>query len=237
MNISDRNSHPWLTRAFDWGSSYFHASTNHFAFEKVAIQKYLIIAELMKARAYDRVLFLDSDVMLFINATLEQQCTGMCDILLSSRQRMLYSGSASAHTSFWTREAMVAFADFIFDMYTVPRQRQRIIEFWESYQQDARNAGRKPLGGFNDMTLAGWFAQEVLRGRTSQSFTVCNSVGSITTAGIFDYMRGYDSLYGFDQDELDLPILRFQTGINIPMKSVHFQGPGKVVLSNCPINP
>ena len=228
LNISDP-THPWIRRAHEFGRHYVHFSSNQLAFERVAIQKYFVLAELMRARNYSRLLFLDSDVLLLTNATQEQLCYGDCDVLTSSPHDLRWSGYASAHTSLWSQAAMLRFADYIFDAYTV--HFARIRQFWDNYRDAFERRNATVRGGFNDMTLAGWFSQYLLETPALQ-LTPCNNLAPVTTAGIMDHMRGYKYLPGFYQDDVGLPAVA-QNGATIPLKSLHFQGDGKYDLMRC----
>ena len=228
LNISDP-SHPWIRRAHDFGSHYVHFSTNPEAFEMVAIQRWFVLNELMRARNFSRVLFIDSDVLLVTNATLEQLCYGDCDMVTSSIRKLKYSGAASPHTSFWSADAMAHFTDFIYSAYTL--HISRIRAFWDGYLRRYESQNKSVWGGFNDMTLSAWFAQHLLA-HPELGLSTCNSAAPITTAGTFDHKRGYELLQNFRQNDLGLPEL-LHNGHTVRLKSLHFQGAGKLALVEC----
>jgi hypothetical protein len=123
---------------------YIHLSANESTYESRCIERWFIVAQLMKTLGLQNVMHADSDVLIY--GSMDQTARNMGDFDLSLSYR------TCAHASFWNLDAIEKFCGYVNLLYldNVPYLRQVFDKFVE---------GGGSAGGICDMTLLGWFAE------------------------------------------------------------------------------
>ena len=214
-----------------FGEVYRHMSGNGHNYELINFQRHFVLQKLMAARKWGRVMYLDSDVMVFRNATQEAACHP-CDLSMC-----VSPGSSSSHTSFWTKAGLDAFVVFLHAFYTVPSKLSFLQGQWENYQKHHTNpVTNKTSGGVCDMTLLAWFRNEAIASKAVPRLRVCDLCHMSTQVedhGVFDHIVAFTlPAFRFKDGVSPLPFFEFG-GKRIPLKSLHFQGGSKHLLRNC----
>ncbi|KAI9033220.1 hypothetical protein DFJ74DRAFT_164036 [Hyaloraphidium curvatum] len=215
VNVNDNNSNIAMAyKRFD--GMYRHFSANPAAFEEFCIRRWLVLDAFLTENSFDQALYLDSDVLLFANASSDVSCGHDCQVHLHRTR-----SSASGHSSLWTRKAISEFATFILELYG---ERITVLQtMWDAYQAHYVKQQKRVRGGISDMAILNMFVVAKNSGRT------CTF-----DPKVFDHRQAFaDS--DFLQDELGLPYRK--DGENyVRMKSLHFQGGSKYdVLNKCPL--
>lgn len=100
---------------------YEHMSTNNYKFELMCIDRWFVLLEYMVQKSIDCVVHLDSDVMVYTNLddTVKTYLKGnlMCYHVIEQDYSAM-RWVAGAGFSFWTREGLALFCDYILDQYT-----------------------------------------------------------------------------------------------------------------------
>jgi hypothetical protein len=203
---------------------YKHMSGNHFLFEKFCFDRWFIFHDLLEKFNLEKALYLDSDVLLFANASLEAASfDSKCAALVSSNKKG-YSG----HSSLWTKSKASEFANFIQKNYEDDALRSNMESMWENYQNNFLEKGETVKGGISDMHLIKLFVQHP---RNSQDVCILDDT--------YDHCRVFDNRKNsFYQDELGLPYTVFEdsstnTTIFSRLRTLHFQGGSKELLNDC----
>jgi hypothetical protein len=198
-------------------SKYVHLSTNAPGYTRFNIERWFYLREFAEREGIDRVLHLDSDVMLYAGLTELEACLGDADLSLSGdpeRDPLLRSG----HSAFFSRQALHEFCSFLMRSYTDPAFLRYAEEGYAAW------VAAKGRGGVGDMVLLAHFGNE----------TSLKEVNSQTFALPFD--DNFNHAFGMDHNGqhkriefLDgLPYVRCQeTKRPIRMGTLHFQGPAK----------
>ena len=226
LSLSD----PLGSSAAAFGEVYQHMSGNGHNYELINFQRHFLLQKLMTARRFARVMYLDSDVMVFRNATEEAACHA-CDVSMC-----VNTGSSSSHTSFWTKPGLDAFVTFLHAFYTEPAKLAFLKGQWGMYQQHHTNpATNKTNGGVCDMTLLAWFRNEVSASKVKavRVCDLCHMSTPVEAHGVFDHILAFTlPAFRFEAAVSPLPFFEFG-GKQIPLKSLHFQGGSKHLLRNC----
>ena len=133
-----------------------HLSTNRYAFEFGNFRRWFWLRTFVEADGLEDALVLDSDVMLYVREEelrrrwLSGKAFGVC---LPASQPP-YRWTASPHVSYWPRETVHAFCDYVVTSYTDPRVFRLYEEKWQHHLDHGL------YGGITDMTQLYRFAQE-----------------------------------------------------------------------------
>jgi hypothetical protein len=127
---------------------YKHMSTNNYRFELMCFERWFILLEYMKRENLAIAIHLDSDVMVYntLNEiagsflTKYQACYHIPEQLYEENRWI-----AVPHFSFWTRECLGQFCNFMLDQYS--SKIAELKEKWKWHQDTSRR------GGICDMTL------------------------------------------------------------------------------------
>jgi len=127
-------------------SSYVHLSTLPYSIEQFCFLRWFILRNWMKAHNQKTVLYIDSDVLLYINA--DEEYTNhfsFYDLTLVHR--------TSGHTSFWTLEGIDNFCKFLIQTYSNKSSYdfEKIASHFTVRQKHGLD------GGVCDMTLLEFF--------------------------------------------------------------------------------
>ncbi len=127
---------------------YQHFSANNYNFEVFCFERWFILLEYMKQNNLERIVHLDSDVMVYMNLNklvIDELTKYQASYHVPNQE---YSGMrwiAVPHISFWTRAALQSFCDFIINQYTSGIE--ELKSKWEWHKIS------KVGGGICDMTL------------------------------------------------------------------------------------
>ena len=134
--------------AVKFAEVYQHLSTNSHNFEFTAIEKYFFLLEHMKKNKLKKILYIDSDLLLYDNmSTIINKYYDSYD-LCSCIPKKEYSDlvwTASGHLSLWSYTALNDFCEFIINLYT--NQIDLIKKKWQWHLDN------NITGGICDMTL------------------------------------------------------------------------------------
>lgn len=121
-------------------SDYVHMSTNHYSFELFCIERWFYLAEFMRLEGVDVVLHLDSDVLLYCNAS------EVWNRWFQDHWFTLALGTSAA-TSYLTLSALEHFCKYVSEAYGIPTSPE-LMEANAIF--DAMQAQQLP-GGISDM--------------------------------------------------------------------------------------
>ena len=121
---------------------YVHHSINQFVYELFCIQRWFVVKEVMEQLELDHVFFIDNDVLLMSNVTVEvQRCYWGCN-----------SVGFRSYATYMTKESIHSFVVFMESMYAVANHMHL-------------DALKKEYGVISDMILhIAWRTQEIQRG-------------------------------------------------------------------------
>lgn len=140
---------------------YEHRSTNGETFERVCFERWYRLQEWMRQSGEERVLVLDSDVLLFAREDeIFSTYPGPLALSISGDQEKEMVWAASPHTSVWTPASLEAFCAFTLSQF---RQPGRFDRKWEHH----RVTGTP--GGVCDMTALYLFSREHLATNTAEA--------------------------------------------------------------------
>lgn len=208
----------------DFTKLYQHLSRNHHEFELQCIVRWFDLRDMMNREQIDQCLYLDSDVLLFANADLEWQYYNQFDFTLCL--------GTTGHTSFWRRDALSQFCEFVTKIYQDRDYNYLELEriFQEMLKQDL-------AGGVSDMLLLKMFREqtdlhigemcEVVWG--SMWDHNLNASDGFRTNGAnrkdIQFINGYPHAIRDTQDG------DFHLVETIRFKSLHFQGQAKHLMN------
>ena len=136
--------------------SYLHMSTNPEWFELFCFLRWFYLLAYMRAYDVPAVFYFDSDVLLFSSvdevAKIYETKNARCAYMIPEGREGTWV--ASAHMSYWTREALGEFCLFLTRCYG---DRERLKMLQDKHDEFLRSGG---IGGINDMTLLYLFWRE-----------------------------------------------------------------------------
>ena len=120
---------------------YKHVSPNNEAFEKICIQRWFIIKNLMKKLDIKKAFICDSDVLIYRNIN---------DIMYSYKEYIHFVSMnnkipTNAAISIWSLNTLTKFTNFIDKFYNLNNW-ENILDYWSNYND-------KLSGGISDMYL------------------------------------------------------------------------------------
>jgi hypothetical protein len=221
FNAGFRGARHFETADFAAGADKFaavyqHRSTHEVEYELFCFQRWFFLQSFLKAQQLDACLYLDSDVLLFADATTEARAFVDCDVTLSN---------TSPHCLYFNRrESLDRFCDFAMECYQTPGLFARL----ES-EYTARQA-RKAPGGVCDMRVFGLF-ETLGRGKAGDLRQIRNGA---TYDHAMGYSDGYEMRDGIKKIEWrdGRPFCRREaTGEMVRFNALHFQGSTKKFLA------
>ena len=191
---------------------YQHRSTHEVEYELYCFQRWFVLQSFLKEQRIEACLYLDSDVLLFADATREARIFADRDVTLSS---------ISPHCLFFNRrESLDRFCDFLMECYTAPELFTRLESHYLALQ-----AAKAP-GGVCDMTAFGLY-RDLGRGQAGD-------LRQIRDGATYDHAmsesNGYEMANGIKRVHWveDKPHCREEaTGKLIRFNVLHFQGGAK----------
>lgn len=134
---------------------YVHMCTNERSFELWCLQRHFILRDFMAAQGLDKMFLCDSDVMLYCNVSTLETELEQYDLACNwAHTQWKYRWSSSAHVSYWTRDVLAGFCDFIWETYTTLSGMATLREKWKWHVASGTH------GGICDMTLLWLFIQD-----------------------------------------------------------------------------
>ncbi|WP_075088642.1 hypothetical protein [Verrucomicrobium spinosum] len=125
------------TAAESFRRHYVHFSVNQPEYTRFNIERWFIMRNFVRERALQRILHLDSDVLLYDDVETAGQQFEECDLTLS-RPSLLSFPDSSGHSSYFNLRALEEFCSFVESTYADPAR----IAFFEN-----RVAGHRAKGG------------------------------------------------------------------------------------------
>ena len=206
----------------DFENLYQHLSTNPQDIEKFCFSRWFVLRNFLRKENYEGALYLDNDILLFTDASVEYQ-----------KRKHLYcmlSGRSSGHSSYWSLEGIEAFCDYLMDVYSSKGSYE--FALLASHFQ-IRQHFNLP-GGLCDMTLLESFAR----------YKYPHLVGEGSVANPWSYDHYYDHVIqqaeGFECEngvkkfifKNGKPYAKYlSTGNYIPFATIHFQGAHKPLMA------
>ncbi len=201
-------------RAFEhaadsFNRQYKHRSPNDEIHERFCFQRWFVLKEFLTQSKIDQCLHLDSDVMLYINATNERKIFSANDLTLSSGR--------SAHCCFISGPNVLhAYCDMVLHTYSS----QSGLQWME---KEFERINRISSGGICDMTFFEAFSQ-------SHPGT-CVELGKIVDGAVYDDNINASDGYAMRDGIKDIrfvgriPFSRHkESETDVQFKTLHFQG-------------
>lgn len=211
-----------------FGEIYTHASPNHIDYELFCFRRWFVLRELMHRYDYSVAFMADSDVMVY------DRLTRSADRVRKQGYLAAYNvgtdcdwvNSASGHSSFWTREGIDQFCQFLLDLYSHPDFRPLLDNIRaKSYLITAQM-------GISDMTALYLFMKQ----QPGRILNLSKSKRSLA----FDHNIGTATNYDLNEYALD-PVIKRVVWIDqtkpvcfnkvrqqpVQMVTLHFQGAAK----------
>lgn len=197
---------------------YQHLSMNHYAFELACFQRWFVLRDWMRgkfsATGSPVCLYLDSDVLLYANASAEWEFYKQFNFTLAL--------GTTAHTSFWHYTPLDAFCEFLLRTYD-----DRPALFAEMERIYAEMRAQNLAGGISDMFMLKAFAQTGWN--VGEMCEICNGATwdhNINASDNFRMENGCKEIRMLD----GTPFGFLETGEPIRFKSLHFQGGAKSLM-------
>ena len=219
--LSDRVTHVDIARHFEQAHAfqalYEHMSTNHITVERFCFMRWFALRDYLDRNGLEVCLYLDSDVLLFANATREYH-----ERFAGARLDFTLSAGSSGHTSYMTRAGLGRFCDFVWETYAnkTGERYQSLLRL----DRRLREAGER--GGITDMTLLELY-KDLHPERVGETTEIVNGA---TYDHNFNRSAGYEMIgeikrvFFFE----DVPFVRhLERDRFIRFASLHFQGVAK----------
>jgi hypothetical protein len=196
---------------------YHHRSTHEVDYELFCFERWFLLQSFLQAQALDACLYLDSDVLLYSDATAQARRFADFDLTPSHE---------SPHCMFINRKAgLDSFCAFLMECYESPELFGRLESHYRKLQSENRP------GGVCDMTVFGLFGA-LGRGRVVDLY-------SIRDGGAFDHAMG--DANGFETEN-GIKKVRWHDGLPhclyqpdgqlVRFHTLHFQGSAKRFLGS-----
>lgn len=223
------SKHPGSVRAVEFQNRYVHMSKGDFDYELFCFLRWFYLLDYMEEKHLDAAVYLDSDVLLFTSveeiAATFHGTDYTCGLSIPIQSFDSLRWAASGHASFWKREGLEAFCDFLLSSYTDERYLAMYRDKWSWHQRTA-----KP-GGVTDMTALYLFSLK-------EKQQVAN-LAAVCGGGVFDHNINDSS--NNEQDEYEMaggrksvkfidgkPMLtRSNSDVMVRAHALHLQGGAK----------
>lgn len=136
---------------------YIHMSTNSAKFELGCFKRYYLLYAFMEVMHFKACFMLDSDTCVYQNLTrfklgkYDVACGLVYDLVYDDASTNLWC--ASPHSSFWKKNALKNFLDYLYFIYD--SQDPRLKKFWKDYLDTSQP------GGVSDMSLLGLWLKDI----------------------------------------------------------------------------
>lgn len=214
-----------------FGEVYTHASPNQLRYELFCFRRWFLLRELMHRQQYLLAFMADSDVMIYdqLAHSASRMIRQSCLAAYNSGADCDWVNSASGHSSFWTREGIDQFCQFLLRIYSHPDYRP-LLDTIRSQNHLVTNEA-----GISDMTALYLFMKQqrgkilnLSKFRRGRAFD--HNVGTATNYNLCEYAldHGIKRIVWLEQNT---PVC-FNKLCQQPvlMVTLHFQGPTKRVI-------
>ncbi len=211
-----------------FGEIYTHSSPNQIHYELFCFRRWFLLRELMHRHQYSLAFMADSDVMIYdqLARSAGRMIRQKCLAAYNSGADCDWVNSASGHSSFWTREGIDQFCQFLLRIYGHPDFRPLL----DTIRSQKHLITSKV--GISDMTALYLFMKQ-------QSGKILN-LSKLKRSQAFDHNVGTATNYNLHEYVLDQEIKRIvwleqntPVCLNkirqqpVQMVTLHFQGPTK----------
>lgn len=201
----------YAKKAEELAKIFVNFSSNPPEFELICLQRWFILLSFMEEMGWEKCLYMDSDVLLFSNAT--THAARFSDV------GMTVAG-ISGHTNFiQNREILSQFCHWILDAYSNP---QKIKEAEEKYRIFCQT---HEAGGLSDMTYFSEFREkfpeaiaDISEIKDGKSFDI-----TITYTNNWQSEDGIKKINWLGEKPFAISV----SGENVEMCTLHFQGDSK----------
>jgi hypothetical protein len=227
LGDATNNTYPWVNhelyssyfeQAAEFAKVYRHFSSNEFVYTRFDFQRWLILAEFLRAKGYPQCLYLDSDVMLYSDVTRDISKFAEYDFAMAH-----ITGSVFFLNELATLEDL---SRFILNIYT-RKDRYHYNRMLAHYV--ARRDSQLPGGACDMMAL--YYYRELHFGRVGE-------VAQVIDGSVYDL--NINESQGFEMQD-QIKSLTWEDGIpygkhlrsgqKVRFNSLHFQGGrGKALL-------
>lgn len=208
--------------------NYFHLSTNSVEFELICFRRYFILNEYMKRNSeLQKFVLIDSDILLFNGISEHIKKLSRANNFIGSiiSYDEYNSKQISPHVSYWTREGIALFVDFLIEFYKSTSGRFALEEINNKFTSSGRR------GGVSDMTLLYLWAR---------SCGISDAINVVNDFKVIDH--NFSISHNFLENEFDLSCgmkkIFFENNVpffvknNVKIKclAIHFQGKAKMLM-------
>jgi hypothetical protein len=212
--------------------NYRHLSPNPLAFELACFERYFAISDYASEKGWSSFFMSDADIVFNdrISDGLSRITEGI-DVMLSRPHRDGHSDliEYSPHFSFWTKESIDDFIEFLLKTYSSDEGKELIERTYQSNKVIA------PYAGVSDMTLCHlWMNAQRPRFRNSVSVEEGITVDHNIAMGDHNVMNQFKKRNGIKSLDVVGGKLVFQdksTGYSYPLV-IHFQGKYKMMMKD-----
>ena len=206
--------------AKDFSKIYQHFNITPYRYETFCFQRWFILLEFLVAKGLEKCLYVDSDTMLYVDVTVEQEKFAQFDFTLSHK--------TSGCTFFLNRvEALSDFCQFIMDIYT-KKERYYFDRMIAQYATFKRNG---MAGGACDMTVFDLYSYDHF-GEIGEVAQIMD--GSVYDPSISGPHPGFETENGIKKIiwKAGYPYgIQLRTATEIRFNSLQFQGNTKRLMS------
>lgn len=216
--VRHENTENYNTMAGELKKVFRNFSSNPPLFERVCLERWMHLLEYMQAHHLDRLLYLDTDVLLYTPAHLgfaQLPPTGMT------------VAGISGHTNYIRGQGTLqAFCQYILTTYSTPAGLAFIEDEFTEFRK------RHRLGGISDMSFFTWFRQlnpnlvqdiAPVQNHSAYDITLDYAQGFEEKNGIKKLTMGHGHPVAYQKKEGSPPT-------PVEMRTLHFQGQNKPLM-------
>lgn len=167
LGIEHYNMCRYFKGASNFRNVYHHIHARPFEKQIFNFQRWFILQEFMGAHNITKVMYLDSDVMLYCNISKEAKYFENHDIALVIPRGHAHCGS----NSFWTLDALKSFTRFLMQFYS---NQDNLIPFLEWFH----NTSKPPTHGVGDMKLLKEYAYWLEKYKAYTMTNICSVINN-----------------------------------------------------------
>ena len=220
----DRRKYDATPAIVEFKKYYRHMSPNPYEYELFCFLRWFYLLEYMREYKLKRVLYLDSDCLLFSSSTAIEAWVGsntLSGLSIPEQVHESYEWCVSGHSSYWTVGMLERFCDFALQSYVTPLYLKMYDEKWTK----ARH------GGICDMTALYLFWRENEENIFNMAAHRDGAVFDHNINSSFNYLDGeYAVLFGTKKLIFEDGIPKFvleKTHEKILAHALHCQGTAK----------
>jgi len=232
-DAANKHYEPWIKHVFlkdymssarVFGKTFFNLSSMGADYEMFCIQRWFVLRDFMRAKKWDKAIYLDSDVLVYDDLTEQQKRFSSFGMTLCH---------ISGHTNFISKLSVLEeFCDFITELYATEKGHATLQDWLVEFRKN------HSTGGISDMTLLRKF-----RAQYPEKVTDINQIHEGTD---FDLSFELGSYIGYEEIKNPLIngkvtkkatwkdgkpyVFNHKADANIRMLTLHFQGYTKPLL-------